>query len=77
MNSIKIFRTKNGLSQSALAELLGVCQQAVAQWETSKTLPRGETLIKLADLFGCSIDELYGRDPPGRGREAAEGRESA
>lgn len=69
MNAIKVKRTQNGLSQADLAKLLGVSQQAITQWETGKAMPRGETLIKLADLFGCAIDELCGRcaheAPPG------------
>ena len=37
---------------------LGVSQQSVAKWESGKALPRGETLIKLAAVLSCSIDEL-------------------
>lgn len=62
MTTIKKKRTQNDLSQSALAEILGVSQQAVAQWEAGKAMPRCETMLKLADLFGCTIDELYSRD---------------
>lgn len=62
MNAIKTKRTQTGLSQTALAELLGVSQQAVAQWETGKAMPRREAMMKLSDLFNCTIDELYSRD---------------
>jgi len=57
-------RSNLGISQAALAELLGVSQQAVAQWETGRAYPRGETLAKLDDILHCTIDELYGREPP-------------
>ncbi|MCI9331388.1 MAG: helix-turn-helix transcriptional regulator [Oscillibacter sp.] len=67
MNAIKAKRTQIGLSQTALAELLGVSQQAVAQWESDKAMPRKEAMVKLAALFNCTIDELYGRDPPEQG----------
>ncbi len=66
MNTIKFLRKGNGLSQSALANRIGISQQAVAQWEAGKAHPRGETLVKLADILHCTIDELYGREPPQR-----------
>lgn len=73
MNQIRIMRTQNGLTQSALAERLGVSQQAVARWETSKALPRVKTIMNLANLFGCTIDELYDRALPDR--DSARGKE--
>ena len=33
-------------------------------WETSSSYPRGETMVLLANLLCCTIDELYGLDPP-------------
>ena len=61
MNSIGDMRHNKGFSQLMLARLLGVSQQAVAQWEIGKAYPRSETLVKLADALDCTIDELYGR----------------
>ena len=37
-------RTKNGLSQDALAEKVYVTRQAVSRWETGETIPNTETL---------------------------------
>jgi len=65
MNAIKMLRERNGLSQRALAEGIGVTQQAVAKWETGGAYPRGEVLVKLADLLHCTIDELFDRSEPG------------
>ena len=53
-------RTKNGLSQEALAEKLFVTRQAVSRWETGETLPNTETLKALSKLFGVSINTLLG-----------------
>ena len=59
MSKIKQFRTKVGLTQEELAKKLNVNQPTVAMWETSKTLPRTDKLPKLAEIFGCKIDELF------------------
>ena len=41
-------------SQSELARKVGVTPQAVQKWEKAKTVPRGYTLQKLADVLGVS-----------------------
>lgn len=56
--SILSARKKAGLSQKKLAEALGVTAGAVCQWEKGYAMPRIDKLIKLADLCGCTIDEL-------------------
>lgn len=63
---IKEYREKLGLSSKELAERMGVDSTTVSAWESGRILPRAAKLPLLADLFGCSIDALYGREPPGR-----------
>lgn len=58
MNELKHYRQKSGLTQSDVAEVLGIRQSTVAMWETGEALPRADKLPKLAELFNCSIDEL-------------------
>ena len=53
-------RTKNGLSQDALAEKVFVTRQAVSRWENGDTVPGTETLKLLSELFGVSINTLLG-----------------
>lgn len=53
-------RTKNGLSQDALAEKVFVTRQAVSRWETGETVPNTETLKLLSKLFNVSINTLLG-----------------
>ena len=60
LNAINDLRKKTGLSQKEFAGLFNVHQTAVSQWETGKTTPDKETLIKIADYFGVSIDYLLG-----------------
>lgn len=55
---LKEYRKRNNYSQSALAVELGVSQQAISHWENGEREPPIEMLIKLSDLFGCTIDEL-------------------
>lgn len=54
-------RKKCGLSQDGLAKKIGVSFQAVSKWETAKSAPDIGFLPIMADIFGCYIDELFGR----------------
>ena len=61
-NQIKILRKFNKFTQSELANHLNITQQAVAKWEKGVSEPDSASLIKLADLFGVTVDYLLGRD---------------
>lgn len=56
-------RERAGMSQHEVARRLGINQSSVAYWETGKNTPRASMLVRLADLYCCSIDELMGRTP--------------
>lgn len=66
MDIIKKLRLNKGITQTELANLCGVHQTAVSQWEKGRTLPDKQTLIKLSDIFGVSIDMLIGKSPAAR-----------
>lgn len=51
-------RKAAGFSQEAVAEAFGISRTTVVGWEKGKWLPRPETICKLAELYGCSIDAL-------------------
>jgi len=55
-------RENAGLSQREAAERLGVNQSTVCYWETGRNFPRASMLVKMAELYCCSIDELLGRE---------------
>ena len=59
---IKKHREAAGMSQMVLADKLEVNQTAVSMWETGKSVPRYNKLVKMAQLFGCSIEELMKRE---------------
>lgn len=56
--TIKAYRKKLGITQSELAERMGINKATVAMWETDKRNPTIYTLKKLAKIFGCTTDEL-------------------
>lgn len=60
MHNIRVLREKNGFTQQQVAEVVNVSQQAVAMWENGLTKPRADLLPRLAALFHCTIDELFG-----------------
>ena len=51
-------RRRDGLSQEALAEQLGVSRQAVSRWEQGTALPDAAKLLPCARLFRVSVDWL-------------------
>lgn len=57
-------RKKAGLSQEALAELIGVSRQAVSKWETGDATPEVNKLSLLANAFGVTADWLISEDEP-------------
>lgn len=55
-------RQKAGLSQSQVAKELGVDQSAVSRWETGENMPRAATLVLMAKLYGCTVDDLLRKE---------------
>lgn len=51
-------RTRRGLSQAELAEMLGVTNKAVSKWETGRSKPTTDGIRKLAALFRIDVNEL-------------------
>lgn len=55
-------RQQLGLSQSQLADKLGISQRALAHWEVNPVALRPEQLAALADGLQVSADYLLGRE---------------
>lgn len=55
---IQNFRIKNGLSQEALAEKLGVTRQSVSKWELEQALPEVDKIAAMSRLFSIKADDL-------------------
>jgi len=62
MNKIKEYRKQQHWTQEELAKKLDVERSAVAKWESGKSQPQAARLIALAEIFGCTVDEILGRE---------------
>lgn len=58
MTALKRARKSQGMTQTELAEFIGVTQGAVHQWESGKSSPTIDNLKKIAKLFNCKVDDL-------------------
>lgn len=58
---LKKLRQARSLSQTRLAELLGVLARTYNRWERGGHVPHAEMLVKMADALQVSVDELLGR----------------
>lgn len=55
---IALLRKKTGYSQDKLAEMLRISPQAISKWENGHSLPDTSLLPVLAQIFGCTIDDM-------------------
>lgn len=60
---IKEKRLKKGWTTYRLAKEIGVTHVTIGYWEKTQRFPNALSLMDLADVFECTIDELCGRDP--------------
>ena len=58
---LKQLRNSEGLTQQQLAEKLQISRVNYTRYETDAVRPDYETLIKLADFYDISLDELFDR----------------
>lgn len=61
-SAIKRLREKKGLTQGALAEVIGVSFQAVSAWERGTSLPDLYNASALAQALGVTVDRLLRND---------------
>ena len=60
-NNIRFFRKANNLTQEELSKQLGGSKNLVSNYENGISTPDIYTLVKLADIFDITLDELVGR----------------
>ena len=58
--NIYMLRKEKKITQSQLAEHLGVSEQSVSKWENDQCAPDVSLFPVIADFFGVSIDRLFG-----------------
>lgn len=56
--NIKRIRKARNLTQDEVAEACGVDRATISKWETGEFSPRVDKLVKLANILGCTVDEL-------------------
>ena len=59
---IAIIRKMNNLTQEAFAEELNVSRQAVSKWESGASVPDVQLLIRIADFYNLTLDQLVRDD---------------
>lgn len=64
--NLKSLRKQRFINQNDLAEALGVKRSTVGNWEVSKREPDLSVLVRIAEYFGVTLDELVLKDlrPP-------------
>ena len=70
-DNLQHLRATRNMTQEQLAMLLGVSRQSVAKWEAEKSSPEMDKLLKLCQIFECSLDDLVTGDLTGRAPEPA------
>lgn len=60
-NKLKELRKASGLTQERLSILLGISRVNYTRYERSSVRPDYETIIKIADFYDISLDELFER----------------
>ena len=61
MNRIKFLREELNMTQQELADKLNGAKSTVAMYEKGDRKPSMEVLLKLSEIFDCSIDYLLGK----------------
>lgn len=62
--NLRAIRTERGLSQEALAQLLGTSKQVISRYENGQRSPKVNAAAKYARILGVSLTSLNGDDSP-------------
>lgn len=58
-NKIKEFRKRAGLTQIALAQLLGIREKTVCYWETGRLEPHIEQAVDIARILSVNPEKIF------------------
>lgn len=61
-DNLQSLRAERNMTQEQLAMLLGVSRQSVTKWEAERSYPEMDKLLKLCQIFECSLDDLVQGD---------------
>lgn len=63
-------RKEKNITQEQLADYLGVSRQSISKWESDTAFPETEKLIRISELFDCSLDYLLKETTTEKGERA-------
>lgn len=69
--NLQYLRATHNMTQEQLAMILGVSRQSVTKWESEKSYPEMDKLLRMCQIFDCTLDELVQGDLTGRPVESA------
>ena len=59
--ALRVERARRNLSQAEVAEAVGITPAAICRYEQGQRQPNVQTLARIADFFGVSMDRMMGR----------------
>ena len=59
---LKCLRRERKMTQGNLAKIFHISQTSVSKYETGEAVPDLETVVRMADFFGVSLDEFVVRE---------------
>lgn len=69
---ISTLRKEKGMTQKELADMLSITDKAVSKWERDLACPDTQTIPKLAEILGISVEELMNaKSAPTTGHKGA------
>lgn len=63
MLQLEKVRKRKGINQGELARMVGCSQASICKFESGEMKPSFDTLVKLAQVLECSLDDLVDRSP--------------
>ena len=57
--NLRELREKRGLTQKDLADKLSLSDKTISKWENERSIPDVFTLLKLAELLDCALDDFF------------------
>ena len=61
-DKLKLIRKGRGLSQSKLAEMLGLTKQSIINYEKGISFPTGKRLAKIIEVLNVEPEQLLGKE---------------
>lgn len=68
-DNLQHLRATRNMTQEQLAMMVGVSRQSVTKWEAEKAYPEMDKLLKICQIFDCTLDELVQGDLTTRAAE--------